>query len=153
MRVGDICTRAVVHCERSTRIPQLAQLMRNRNVGDVVVVDAAGGRLRPIGLVTDRDLVLEVLAQGVPPDTLTAQDLVRDGVLTAGENDTVYDAIWHMRSRNVRRLPVVDDDGALVGVLSVDDVIGFLSQEMTQVARVAHDQIKAERAHRAPLAG
>lgn len=153
MRIGDICTRNVVHCERGTRVPAVAQLMRNHNVGDVVVVDPAAGKVRPVGVVTDRDLVLEVLAQGVAPETLTAQDLMQEGVLTAGENESVYDAIWHMRSRSVRRLPVVDDEGALVGVLSLDDVIGFLAQKMAQVARVSPDQIKAEKAHRAPVAG
>jgi signal-transduction protein with cAMP-binding, CBS, and nucleotidyltransferase domain len=153
MRIGDICTRSAVYCDRTMRIPLVAQLMRNRNVGEVIVVEPDGDKVRPVGVVTDRDLVLEVLAQGVAPEALAAQDLMQPGVLTVGEDETVYDAIWHMRSRNVRRLPVIDSDGHLVGVLSQDDVIGFLSQEMTQVARVSPDQIKAERAHRAPVAG
>jgi signal-transduction protein with cAMP-binding, CBS, and nucleotidyltransferase domain len=155
MRIGDICTRKVVYCERDTRVPQVAQLMRNHNAGDVIVVDPARGegKVRPVGVVTDRDLVLEVLAQGVAPDALTAGELMHEGVSTAGENESVYDAVWQMRSRNVRRLPVVDDEGYLVGLLSFDDVIGFLSQEMAQIARVTTDQIKAERVHRAPVAG
>lgn len=153
MRIGEICTRNVVHCERGVAIPEVAQLMRNRNVGDVIVVESDGSNLRPVGVVTDRDLAIEVIAQRVAPDTLTAQDVMRGGLLTANQNDTVYDAIWLMRRRNVRRLPIVDDAGDLVGIVTVDDVVGFLSQEIAQVARVATDQMRVERRQRAPVAG
>jgi CBS domain-containing protein len=151
MRIGEICTREVVHCERDDSVALVAQLMRDHHVGDVIVVERKEGRRIPVGIVTDRDLVVEVLAQGISPDGLAAKDLMSGELVAAKEDETVYDAVWRMRNKGIRRLPVVGADQSLVGVLSADDVTEFLAEELTGVARIVPRQLKQEGAARRPL--
>jgi len=151
MNIGEICTRTVVTCRREASATELAQLMRDRNVGDVIVVDEHEGRVTPVGLVTDRDLVVAVMAKGVDPDLVRAEGLIASEIVTAFESELVYDAIWHMRGKGIRRLPVVDTHNHLLGMLTADDVLQFLAEELTEVARIAPRQIKREEAARDPL--
>jgi CBS domain-containing protein len=152
MHIGEICTRSVVTCRRDTSALELAQLMRDHHVGDVIVVNDHAGVITPVGVVTDRDLVIEVMAKAVSPDSLRAEDLIADEIVTAFESELVYDAIWHMRRRGMRRLPVVDAHNHLVGVLTTDDVTRFLAEELTDIARISPLQIKREEARREPAA-
>jgi signal-transduction protein with cAMP-binding, CBS, and nucleotidyltransferase domain len=151
MRIGEICTRDVVYCTRDTGVAEVARLMRNHHVGDLIVVETRQGGLVPAGIVTDRDLVIEVLAEGVDPKTVTAGDLMKSELVTALDTEVVYEAIWHMRSKGIRRLPVVDARNFLVGVLTADDVTEFLAEELTEVARIVPRQVKLEQAQRAPI--
>lgn len=148
MRIGEICTRDVVYCTRDTVVTEAAQLMRNHHVGDLIVADQREGGLAPVGIVTDRDLVVEVLAEKVDPATLTAGEVMGTGLATARDTDIVYDAIETMRSRGIRRLPVVDARGCLVGVLTADDVAEFLAEELNGIARIAPRQLKVEETKR-----
>jgi CBS domain-containing protein len=150
MHISDICTRAAVTCRRNASALDVARLMRERHVGDVIVVDDAEGCALPVGIVTDRDLVLQVLAKGVDPESVTAGDVMSASPETALGSEAILDAIWHMRAHGVRRLPVVDRRGALVGVLTVDDITRFLASEMSEMARIAPHQIERENAARAP---
>ena len=97
MRIGDLCTRSVVTCRRDTSALELAQLMRDRHVGDVIVVDVDAGGSTPVGIVTDRDMIVRIMAKGVDPNLVRADDLITDGLVTAIGQEGVYDGIWHMR--------------------------------------------------------
>jgi CBS domain-containing protein len=88
MRIGDICTREVIHCSRATTALELAQLMRSSHVGDVVVVDQPNGHKMPVGIVTDRDLVVEVLAREADPALAKPGELVAREFVTAGSGTT-----------------------------------------------------------------
>lgn len=151
MRIGEICTREVVFCEPDTSVIEIARLMRNHHVGDLVVAEKGRAGLEPIGLVTDRDLVVKVLAEGVAPETLTAADLMTRRVVTAPESADVHEAIERMRSEGIRRLPVVDDGGALVGVLSSDDLSELLAEELTDLARIPPRQSALEKTAAPPV--
>lgn len=144
MRIGDLCTRAAVTCGRSTSALELAGLMRDHHVGDVIVVDRDAGGSTPVGIVTDRDLIVRIMAKGVDPNLVRADDLIADGLVTAVEREGVYDAIWHMRSRGVRRLPVVDDRNHLLGVLTADDVTRFLAEELKELTNAVPHQQRLE---------
>lgn len=149
MRIADICTRSVVTCRRDTRVAELARMMRDRHVGAVIVVEPQdSGRPRPIGVVTDRDLVVQVLAKGADAETLAAGDLLVGDLVRANEAESVYDAVWHMRGKGIRRLPVVDDRDGLVGILAVDDVVRVLAETMADVSRTAPQQLDHERLKR-----
>jgi len=150
MRISEICRREVVTCARKTSGGELARLMRDRHVGDVIVVETQGGKSVPVGIVTDRDLVVHVIAAAVAPDSVTAEDLMIGDIVTATDSEFVYDAIWHMRSKGVRRLPIVDGRGALVGVLTMDDVTRFLAEELGELARIAPHQEVIEKSHGRP---
>jgi signal-transduction protein with cAMP-binding, CBS, and nucleotidyltransferase domain len=146
MRIGEICTREVLYCERETNAVELAKLMRNHHVGDVIVAESREGKLRPLGIVTDRDLVVQIVAKGVSAETVKAGDMITHELVTAQESEFVYDAIWRMRSKGIRRLPVVDKHGVLIGMLTADDVTEFLAEELTEVARIVPWQAKKEKA-------
>ena len=151
MRIGEICTREVVYCGRDASVTEVAQLMRNHHVGDLIVADTRDGMLVPVGIVTDRELVVRVLAEGVAPDVLTAGDLMTRRLVTAAESEPVHEAIERMRAEGVRRLPVVGADGTLVGILSADDITEFLAEELTGVARIAPRQSVLEKTALPPV--
>jgi signal-transduction protein with cAMP-binding, CBS, and nucleotidyltransferase domain len=144
MRVGEICRSPVVTCRRETGVPELALLMREHHVGAVIVVDEHDGRISPIGIVTDRDLVVQVLAERIDPALLAAGDLLGGELVTIDHREGIYDAIWHMRSKRVRRLPVVDAQCRLVGMLTMDDVTRFLAEELSDMSRIVPHQIEGE---------
>ena len=100
--------------------------------------------MSPIGIVTDRDLVVYVLAERIDPGLLRADDLLRGELVTIDHREGIYDAIWHMRSKRVRRLPVVDAQCHLVGMLTMDDVTRFLAEELNDVSRIVPRQIERE---------
>lgn len=152
MRISDLCTRSVVTCRRDTSALELAQLMRDRHVGDVIVVNVDAGGSTPVGIVTDRDMIVRIMAKGVDPNLVRADDLIADGLVTAVGREGVYDGIWHMRSKGVRRLPVVDDHNHLLGVLTADDVTRFLAEELTELAHAVSHQRKLEQRALDPVA-
>lgn len=152
MRIADLCTRAVVTCRRDTSALELAQLMRDRHVGDVIVVDVDAGGATPVGIVTDRDMIVRIMAKDVDPKLVRADDLITEGLVTAVGREGVYDGICHMRTKGVRRLPVVDDHNHLLGVLTADDVTRFLAEELTELAHAVPRQRELEQRALDPVA-
>ena len=143
MRIDEICTREVVTCGRHASAADIAQLMREHHVGTLVVAQPREDRQVPVGIITDRDLVVQVLARRVDPETVTAEDMMVEP-RTVLDSETVYDAIWHMRRHGVRRLPVVDVRNGLCGIVTADDLMQYVAEELTQLARVSplqrHDE-------------
>ena len=137
MPVGEICNREVVFAARTTTIVEAAQLMRRYHVGDLVVADEVEGRRVPVGMVTDRDLVVEVIAREQPFASCTVSAIMSATVVCVPETAGVIEAIQLMRSHGVRRVPVVDAGGALVGILAADDLLDLLAEELSALARIA----------------
>lgn len=120
MRIADFCKRNVVTAYPETNLAEVARSMRNEHVGCVVVVDL---QRKPVGLLTDRDIVVETLACGVDPRIVTAGDIMTAGPVTVPLDQDSQWALKVMRDRGVRRLPVVDDGGRLAGIVTLDDVL------------------------------
>lgn len=120
-------------------------LMRKHHVGDVVVVDEPDGERTPIGIVTDRDIVVSVIALGLDPLGLQVGDIMTDDLLVARVHDDVTQTIERMRLRGIRRVPVVCEGGVLAGIVSADDLLGFLAEEMEDLARISPYQQQRER--------
>ena len=137
MPVGEICNREVVVAERTTTIVEAARLMRRYHVGDLVVVDEVQGRRVPVGMVTDRDMVVEVIAREQPFASCTVSAIMSATVVCVPETAGVIEAIQLMRSHGVRGVPVVDAGGALVGSLAADDLLDLLAEELSALARIA----------------
>ena len=137
MPVGEICNREVVVAERTTTIVEAARLMRRYHVGDLVVVDEVQDRRVPVGMVTDRDMVVEVIAREQPFASCTVSAVMSATVVCVPETAGVIEAIQLMRSHGVRRVPVVDAGGALVGILAADDLLDLLAEELSALARIA----------------
>ncbi len=142
MRIGDIGNWQSVVCTGDASVQSAALLMRKHHVGDVVVV---GPDQNPIGIITDRDIVVSVIALGLDPASLLVADIMSGDLFTAREDDDLYDTIEHMRARGIRRVPLIGKGGSLSGVVSLDDVLKFLAEEMGELSRIsilqqAHDK-------------
>ena len=148
MPVGEICNRDVIIVKREDTILEAARLMRQHHVGDVVVVEEREGLRIPVGIVTDRDLVIEIMATELDPNVITAGDIMEPELVTVKESVGVFEAVQYMRSKTVRRLPIVDESGALVGILTLDDLLELLSEELLAVARLVSYQRQKETRHR-----
>jgi CBS domain-containing protein len=148
MSVGEICNREVVIVEQGTDAREASRLMREFHVGDLVVVERRGEENIPLGVVTDRDLVIEVLAREVDPATVTVMDLVAGELVSASEEESLLDCLQRMRQKGIRRLPVVNSGGGLVGILTMDDVLDLLSEELTDVVSLIARQSSSERQRR-----
>ena len=137
MSIGEFCTRTVVIAEKDTGIVELAQLMRKHHVGDVVVIEKHVDRMLPVGIITDRDIVVELIAEEVDLDSATAGDVMSTELITAKQKEGIWDTLQLMRSQGIRRLPVVSEEGFLEGILTVDDLIELLADELLTLAKIA----------------
>jgi len=148
MRVGEVCNRDVVIGDRNDLISDAAKLMRHHHVGDVVVVEERYGKSFPVGIVTDRDLVVEILANEVAPEKLLIGDVMSFDLITAKEDESLLDAIKRMRDKGIRRMPVVTDDGALAGIITMDDLLDLLAEQLADlVAMVGRGQRRESDRH------
>lgn len=147
MSVGEICNREVIVIQRDEPVVEAAKLMRQFHVGAVIVIDKADGRTVPVGIVTDRDLVVEVMATELDETVITVGDIMAPDVFTVKEGTATSDAIELMRRKTIRRLPVVDESGELVGILTLDDALQLLSEELLDLAKlVRYEQKKGNAA-------
>lgn len=140
MTVGRICNRDVVVTRADDTIQSVARLMKEYHIGDIVVVEDRGELVVPVGIVTDRDVVVEVIAAGVAPDAVSVGDIMSFELVTAREDDSLWDTLQRMRVNAVRRVPVIDEQGALAGILVLDDLLELLAGELVDLARVANRQ-------------
>jgi CBS domain-containing protein len=145
MEVRKLCTLDTVCCGRHESVQGAALLMRKHHVGDIVVVDEPDGERSPIGIITDRDIVVSVIALGLDPAGLEVGDIMSDDLLVAGEHDDPYMTIERMRLRGIRRVPVVTDHGSLAGIVSADDLLVFLAEEMEELSRISPYQQQHEK--------
>jgi CBS domain-containing protein len=148
MRVGECCNRLTVVCDRNAGVGDAARLMKKHNVGTVVVVDRSGGSNRPVSIVTDRDLVFKALARKCPaPEQLSLNDLIDDEVFTARSDDGVWETLERMRTRSIRQLAVINRNGALEGLLAIDDVVQWLAEVQRGAAQLARVDREADRGY------
>lgn len=140
MSVGEICNRNVSVVEKERSIQEAAELMRKCHVGDLIVVGYDHNRKIPIGIVTDRDIVVELIAKKIPTDAVTVGDVMSYELVTAMEDDDLLQTLKLMRAKGARRLPVVDSGGSLVGILTVDDIVGLLAETLSDVSKLIERQ-------------
>ena len=136
MSIGEICNRKVVVMQAEESVAEAARLMRDQHVGSVLIVDEQGGKRVPVGIVTDRDLVVEVIAPELDPEVITVGDIMMTGFAVVKEETGVFEAIQYMRAKGVRRLPVVDIEEKLVGIVTLDDLIILLSERLDALAKL-----------------
>ena len=152
MTVGAFCSRIVVFVGKDDGIVEAAKVMREHHTGSAVVVEnAQHGAYQPVGMITDRDLVVEVLAEEVDVDSVSVKDVMSPDPIVANERDSLSDTLKNMRGRGVRRVPVTDDKGQIVGVLSVDDVISLLASELNDLDSLILREQERERELRVDL--
>jgi len=144
MNIGKICSHNVVAADAETSVLEGARLMRHNHVGSLVVTKQEGQGARPAGMITDRDLIVEVMAEEIDPNSVTLGDTMTPYPLAAREDDEAFDVLNAMRSKGVRRIPVVDANGLLVGVLAVDDILRMISREMADLVGLIQKEYDTE---------
>ena len=144
MRVGEYCNREVVVVEEGESITETAQIMREHHVGDVIIVRSEHRKKIPKGILTDRDIALEIVAKSADPEIVRAGDAMSYELTTVNEDDDLMHAIEIMRDKGIRRLPVVDIDEALVGILTVDDVLDLFSEVFIDIVHLVDQQRRRE---------
>lgn len=132
-RLKDFATDTVVVADPETTALAAAKLMRKHHVGALVVVDGLESN-RPIGIVTDRDLVLALMAEGLDPEVFTAGDIMSTDLVTANAGLDAMNAVQLMRANRLRRIVIVDDDGRLAGIVSMEDLLELLTRELAALA-------------------
>jgi CBS domain-containing protein len=140
----------VVACDPDTNAVDAARLMRKHDVGVLVVVEHAQGQRRPLGLVTERDLVREVAAAGSALEQIRIGDLLAERAMTASGGDGLWETIERMQSLGLRRLPVVDAGGSLQGILQIDDVLQVLAQTQLSTMQLLRGKAPVDRAYISP---
>jgi CBS domain-containing protein len=148
MGIGEICSRDVVFVAPGESVAQAARLMREHHVGSLVVVEGGPGGRRPIGMFTDRDVAVGVVALGLDPEATPVEVAMRGRVATLREDEGIGRAVTLMRAEGVRRLAVVDASGKLVGVLAADDLIDLLAGEMSGLSAMLGREVGREREER-----
>ena len=146
MNVGRVCKHQVITVTPRTELVAAAKLMREKHVGFLVVVEPESGAShgRPVGVLTDRDVVVSVVAKGEDPKQLIVADIMNRGPATVDENESLDLALQTMRRLGVRRLPVVGPRGMLTGIVSLDDVIDVLAREIEEVSGAVQNEQRIE---------
>lgn len=129
-KCSDVMTREPVCCEPGESIAQVAAQMKREDVGSIPVVDSHEDK-QLIGIVTDRDLVVKVLAEGNPIDRATVRDAMTTNPISCRESDEVEKAVRLMSERQVRRMPIVDESGRLTGIIAQADVATRINKDHT----------------------
>ena len=129
-KCSEVMTREPVCCEPGDSVVQVAMLMKSEDVGSIPVVDSRDER-KLIGIVTDRDLVVNVLAGGMAVDRATVRDAMTANPESCRENEDVKKAVELMADRQVRRMPIVDEEGRLRGIISQADVATRVKRDVT----------------------
>lgn len=123
----------VVFVDQDMPIIEVAKLMRNRQVGDVIVTKYTSGKTRPVGMITDRDLVVDVIAVKKSADTMRAADIMTQPITVAYDTDGIYDMIKIMKKEGIGRLPIVDAGGALLGIVTAKKLLQLLAAEFNDL--------------------
>lgn len=144
MSAGEYCNRDVVVVEKTESVREAVNLMRSNHVGDVVVVEMCENASIPVGILTDRDIVVEILAEDVDLDAVSVGDVMSYQLVTTSEETKLLDALDLMKEKGVRRLPVVNKQGELQGILSVDDMLELVVEQLSDIVGLVSKEIKNE---------
>jgi predicted transcriptional regulator len=143
MSITEFCRTDVQTVEKNSSVVDAARKMREAHVGDVVVCRKENGVSVPIGILTDRDIVVGLIALEIPFDNVTVEDIMTPALITVPKSAGIYETIHLMEAYGVRRMPVVDAHGGLFGIVSSGDLLELLSTEILSLARLpARQKIK-----------
>lgn len=151
MKVGQLCTRTVAVARGHERVVVAARRMRDLHVGSLVIVEDTDDSVRPVGLVTDRDLLFALVGAHHPHATeeLRLEQVVSTDLVSATEDEDVSAALERMKDRGVRRLPVVDEHGILQGIFAYDDHVEWMAEQLSEMAQLVANEQRRERGLRA----
>lgn len=144
MKTGEFCNREVVIAPQDMTVLEAAKLMRQYHVGNVVVVEKRENQSAPVGILTDRDIVVELLAKEINISLFSIGEVMTFELVTAGEKDDVIETIKKMKQKGIRRIPVVDEKGFLTGILAVEDLIELIAEQLGDLVNLFRQGQKQE---------
>ena len=145
MTMSEVCTRDVVIVSKDTPVVDAAKLMRDFHVGNVVVIENSDNGNIPVGILTDRDIVIELIPNIADLSSVTVDDVMSFNLITAHETDGVMETVKRMRHEGIRRIPVVDDNNALVGIFTLDDMINLIAEQQMDLAGLINREQQQEK--------
>lgn len=148
MLTGEYCNRDVVMVARNDSIVKAAKLMREYHVGNVIVIDINNNNHIPVGILTDRDIIVGILAKEIPIDDVVVDDVASHRLITASESDDLMMTIKRMRTHGIRRTPVVNDSGNLIGILSIDNILDVITEQLMDIDQLISIEQRREKALR-----
>ena len=149
MPIGSICITDVVTISKKSKLKEVTHLMEKYHVGSVVVTDSIEGNRIPVGIITDRDIALSMNSTSNPQDT-NVEIVMQSNPISAKTTDGIFDTIVKMRDYGVKRLPVVNGNGTLFGILCADDLLTLMGEEINILSMISEIQISKEKGERLP---
>ncbi len=140
MTIGSHCKHIVITAAKDTSVFDVAKLMKKHNIGNIVVVDETNGGM-PIGILTDRDIAMRIVADEVDPKRLTVGDAMSQDLLVLHEHQHIQEAVDMMCAKSVRRAPVVDKNNKIIGITTVDDLLLLFSDQLGSLAKLVRKQV------------
>lgn len=152
MNVADVCTREIAIAVRESSLQEAAALMRERHVGSLLVIGDSPDGPQAVGMVTDRDVVVEAVARGLDVTRTPVGEIANGDIASVPAAASIGEAIDTMRGRGVRRLLVSSEDGTVFGIVSLDDLLGALAHDLQDLAQTVRSGIDRESDERPPIA-
>lgn len=140
MTIGKLCKCEVITVSKDMTVYEAAELMKKHNIGDIVVVDEKNHN-HPIGIFTDRDVTIKIVADAIEPNSITVKDAMSQELLTLKEHQSIHEVMDLMCARRVRRAPIIDRDNQIIGIATVDDLILLIADELSSLAKLIRRQI------------
>jgi len=144
MTAGEYCNREVIITGQDASVTEAAVLMKQHHVGDLVVVEKQGEKTLPIGIITDRDIVVGIIAQKADPDSSIIKDIMSTDLIMVDEKESLLDTLALMQKRGIRRIIVVDGQKNLQGILSADDAIELIAEAMNNLTKLVKQELTRE---------
>ncbi|MGH7800700.1 MAG: CBS domain-containing protein [Thermodesulfobacteriota bacterium] len=132
MSLGNMCRKKIVCVNAGRKVKEAAKLMEQKNIGSVIVV--GGGK--PVGIVTDRDILLRVVNKGLDPEKTSVDKVMTKKIVTLREDMGLFEALEKTKKKGIRRFPIVDTKGKLQGIMTLDDILYLLGKEMANVSSI-----------------
>jgi CBS domain-containing protein len=149
MKLKDLCVLDVASCTPQLTIVEAARLMRQYHTGDLVVLDNGDEEREPVGIITDRDIVVEVLAKGLDPAKTTVREIMSTQLVVASASEDYAEALQRMATHGVRRVPVIDDERCVVGIVTLDDMLRVHAAQANRLLDiVGKEQVREQRTRR-----
>jgi CBS domain-containing protein len=144
VKVGEFCNREVVIAPQDMNVLEAAKLMRQYHVGNVVVVEKRENRSAPVGILTDRDIVVELLAKEIDVSLFSIGEVMTFDLTTAWDEEDIIDTVKKMKLKGIRRIPVVDKEGSLIGILALEDLIELIAEQLGDLVALCRRGQKQE---------
>lgn len=140
MTIGNYCKHAVITTSKNTSVFDAAKLMKQHNIGDIVVVDETNSGM-PVGIFTDRDIAIKIVAEEVDPRDLTVGDAMSQNLLVLQEHQQIQETVDMMCAKGVRRAPIIDKNNKIIGIATLDDLFLLFADQLGSLAKLVRKQI------------